>query len=151
MLRWAALALVLATVAAPPPPSAGDVAVAVAAAAAAPEQFAAQQLAHFLSLVAGTAVPVLTPTAAAASGRPTLAVGAAASLAFGVPRSSLSHAQLADDGYHCATAPGFKTVTLSGALRGNSTAPRGTVNAVFAYLRSLGFKFLGEQPGAKKG
>lgn len=92
--------------------------------------------------MAGSAVPVLTPAAAAASGRPTLAVGVAASLAVGVPRASLSHAQLADDGFYCSTTPGFRSVALSGALRGNSTAPRGTVNAVFAYLRSMGFKFL---------
>ena len=108
------------------PPTVGETAVAVAPHAAAPELFAAQQLSHYLSLVAGTAVPVLSPAAAMASGRPVIAVGAAASVAVGVASSHLDHSLLADDGFFCATATGYRSVALSGATRGNATAPRGT-------------------------
>eukprot|EP01052_Picozoa_sp_SAG31_P053646 SAG31_NODE_13864_length_841_cov_1.525606_1_plen_211_part_10 len=127
------------------PLTVGEVTIAVAPNAAVPELFAAQQLAQFLGLVAGgggSAVPVLSPTAAVASGRPVLAVGAAAAVAVGVPLSRLAHLRLADDGYFCATAADFRTVALSGATRGNTTAPRGTINAVFEYLRALGFRHL---------
>ena len=63
-----------ATVVAPPPPALGSVVVAVDPHAAPPERFAAGQLSHFFSLVAGLPVPVLSPVAAAATGRPVVAI-----------------------------------------------------------------------------
>jgi len=140
-----------ATVVAPPPPALGSVVVAVDPHAAPPERFAAGQLSHFFSLVAGLPVPVLSPAAAAATGRPVVAIGVAAAATVGVSPQHLAAAQLGSDGYFCATAPDFSFIALSGGFSSHSSAivpanasttPRGTVNAVFAYLRSLGFKFL---------
>ena len=120
------------------PPAISGVVVAVDLEAAAPEVFAAQQLAHFLSLEAGAEVPLLAPAAAKASGKTQLAVGAAAAVAVGVSASDL-RAGLGEDGFVCSSAADLSHVALSGGVHAswprnaNGTATRGTVNAVFEY------------------
>ena len=77
------------------PPALGGVVVAEESTAAPPERFAARQLGHFFSLsLSWRARPfaVLSPTAAAATGQPTVA------MALGVSAHSLAASSLGSDG-----------------------------------------------------
>ena len=128
-----------------------EYAVTVGAHASEPERFAAAQLAHFLSLVGrsrrhDTVAPsAVTP--------PLFAVGVEAAASAGVNAAALLGASLRDDGFFCQSSNDLRTIVLTGGTRScHSTAAaggcnltaaqgRGTINAVFEYLRMAGFGF----------
>ena len=112
--------------------------------------FAAHQLAHFIGIAAGrsSALPVLTADSLA-PGQPAFFVGPGAARTAGVAASALrSPSVIRDDGMFCSSTPDLTRVILTGGVPDcwpacNQTADgaRGTVNAVFEYLRLLGFGF----------
>ena len=121
--------------------------VAVAADAAAEEEYAAQSLAHVLALAIGEFGSVSVVNVQEASGHPHIAVGVGAALAANVTLADL--ATLGPDDALCRRqlldSPHGALVLTGGAIETENDDPkaqvRGTINAVFEYLRRIGFRF----------
>ena len=110
--------------------------VVVGANASAPEQAAAERLRHYLQLICGEHVELLASPVAGQQ----LAVGFDASVAAGLPASALEG--LGDDGHIISSNRSAKLrSTASVAMAGADGAPRGTLYAVFGFLRTLGVEW----------
>ena len=133
------------------PPELAKYAVVVGEHATGPTVFAAHQLAHFAGLAADrgrAALPVVS-VAQLVPGQPAFVVGAEAAVASGLTTPTLrSPGVIRDDGYFCSSTPDLMRVVLAGgvppcwpACNQTEAQQRGTINAVFEYLRALGFGF----------
>lgn len=157
-MRLLAAALLLPGIAhalthAPPPPPlvmSADLVVAVAADAPSQERWAAQQLAFWLSAMPGArhnsschvglCAPKLVEPSAVGAVTPAVFVGAGAAQVAGVPHAELHG--LGRDAFRCSFTGGSGNLVLTGGLnRTDGAEPRGTINAVFEYLRHIGFRF----------
>ena len=137
--------------ASPPMAMSAELVVAVAAAAPSQEQWAAEQLAHWLGALPGApsnctlgrphcSPPLLDPSAI--GGRPAIFVGADAAQAAGFPHSQLHG--LGPDAFRCSSDDAPPRLVLTGGLNCTDGAePRGTINAVFEFLRLAGFRWYG--------
>jgi hypothetical protein len=123
--------------------------VTVAASAPAQERFAAEQLSHWLSQILPVNVSVILTSAANASQVkvPHIVVGAGAA-APALPNSVIERLSGRPEAYACRSSWGAHNAqaTAEGALAtvsltGGTAQPRGTLNAVFEFLHSVGFRF----------
>ena len=121
------------------------------------ERFAAEQLAYWLSQVSPANVSVVNVTLANASqeARPHFVVGAGAAAAAALPPSVAQQLVGKPEAFACRSSwidgstemngtasrsfvpPGPATLVLTGGV----AQPRGTLNAVFDFLRQVGFRF----------
>ena len=135
----------------PPAPlvMSGELVVAVAPGAASQELWAAQQLAKWMGAMPGAArncsakfpncaPAIVAPTEVGQA--PAVFVGVGAAQAAGVPHAELH--SLGRDAFRCSFTARSGNLVLTGGLnRTDGAEPRGTINAVFEYLRLIGFKF----------
>lgn len=135
-------------------PMSAEVVVAVAATAPPQERWAAQQLSLWLGALPGASSnctlgrPHCGPALIAPSavdGRPAIFVGADAAQAAGVPHGELH--ELGPDSFRCrdenAEGRAPRLILTGGLNRTDGAQPRGTINAVFEFLRSTGFRWYG--------
>ena len=121
-------------------------AIAVAADASAPERFAAGQLADWLGrILPPPGIPVVNVTRGTAPTLSCIAVGAGAAAAL-LPAGTLEQLANSSEAFLIKVVPGGTDAAalLTGralVLTGGIGQPRGALNAVFEFLRGLGFRF----------